>query len=195
METSSIRDLIISNRSCRRFDQSHAVDLETLRGLVDLARMSASAANLQPLKYILSAAPDKNQEIFACLGWAAYLKTWDGPGPGEQPAGYIVILGDKTITENFRCDHGIAAQSILLGARAAGLGGCMLAAINHKRLREALAIPEHLDILLVVALGKPFETIVLESLPADGNIRYWRDDNGTHHVPKRSLDDIIAASW
>jgi hypothetical protein len=144
---------------------------------------------------MISRDPAKNREIFDCLTWAAYLKNWDGPGPGERPTGYIVVLGDTLVTENFRCDHGIAAQSILLGARALGLAGCMLAAVNHNRLRKALAIGEHLEILLVIALGRPVERIFLEPVPGDGDIRYWRDADGGHHVPKRCLDDIIAGSW
>ena len=188
-----IADLIKNNRSCRRFYQDQAVFLETLKELVNLGRLSASGANLQPLKYVLSSDPAKNAQIFACLAWAGYLKDWPGPEDGERPAAYIVILGDKTISQDAGCDHGIAAQSILLGAREKGLGGCMLGSINRKTLRDVLAIPQHLSILLVVAIGKPKEQVVLETVEAGGSIRYWRDSDGVHHVPKRKLDDIIIA--
>ncbi len=189
-----IADLIKANRSCRRFFEEQPIDLETLESLVDLARMSASGANLQPLKYILTCRPALNAEIFKCLGWAAYLKDWPGPEPGERPAAYIVILGDRNISKEFGVDHGIAAQSILLGARDVGLAGCMLGSINRKELRGVLDLPAHLDILLVLALGKPKEEIVLEEVGPDGNIRYWRDDKAVHHVPKRSLSEIIIVS-
>ncbi|MEA1967362.1 MAG: nitroreductase family protein [Thermodesulfobacteriota bacterium] len=191
----SLLDLIKSNRSCRRFDQSVKVESAFLRDLVELARLSASAGNLQPLKYMISADEEKNQEIFSCLGWAAYLKDWKGPGEGEKPSAYIVIVGDKTITGNFRCDHGIAAQSILLGAREKGFAGCMLAAINHKKLRSFLDIDEKKEILLVIALGKSAEEVRLEKLGPGGDIKYWRDENSIHHVPKRSLDELIVSSW
>lgn len=188
-------DLVKNNRSFRRFDQSVEIGTDTLKQLLDLARCSASAANLQPLKYLLSSDEAMNKKIFECLVWAAYLKDWKGPEPGEQPSAYIVVLGDKSITENFRCDYGIAAQTIMLGAREMGLGGCMLAAINHKKLRPLLNIaPEH-EVLLVIALGKPVEKVVLKDVGGDGNIRYWRDSNGVHHVPKRSLDEIIVATY
>jgi len=186
-----IEELIRGNRSYRRFQQDQAVSLETLRGLVNLARLSASAANLQPLKYLLSCGPEKNAAVFSCLAWAGYLKDWPGPGEGERPAAYIVVLGDTEISKNFGCDHGIAAQSILLGARAQGLGGCMLGSIQRDRLRELLRIPQKLEILLVIALGKPKETVVLEEVGAGGGIKYWRDAAGVHHVPKRRLADII----
>jgi len=189
-----IADLIKANRSCRRFAEDHPVDLHTLEELVDLARLSASGANLQPLKYILSCEPALNVLIFKCLGWAAYLKDWAGPQPGERPAAYIVILGDSNISKDFGVDHGIAAQSILLGAREKGLAGCMLGSINRKDLRSRLDIPAHLRVLLVLAIGQPREKIVIETVGPDGNIRYWRDDRAVHHVPKRSLPQIIIAS-
>jgi nitroreductase len=186
-----IAELITGNRSFRRFYEDEAVSLDTLKGLVNLARLSASGANLQPLKYYLSNAPSQNAEIFSCLAWAAYLKDWPGPGEGERPAAYIVILGDQEISRNFGCDHGIAGQSILLGAREKGLGGCMIGSIQRDRLRELLEIPPKLEILLVLALGKPKEKVVLEEISPGESIKYWRDDQGVHHVPKRRLEDII----
>jgi nitroreductase len=186
-----IEDLIRRNRSFRRFHQDQAISRETLLSLVNLARLSASAANLQPLKYILSCDPEQNALIFACLAWAGYLKDWPGPSEGERPAAYIVILGDRDITKNFGCDHGIAAQSILLGAREQGLGGCMIGSIKKDRLRRELDLPDRFNILLVLALGRPQEEVVLTEVGPDGSIKYWRDDAGLHYVPKRSLKEII----
>jgi len=186
-----IRELILRNRSYRRFYQEVAVEYDTLRELVDLARQSASAANLQPLRYILSCEPEKNALIFSHLAWAAYLKDWPGPSEGERPSAYIIILEDTQIGHPLHCDHGIAAQSILLGATERGLGGCIIGGIKRQGLRQALDIPQRYEILLVLALGKPKETVVLETIGSDGNIKYWRDSKGIHHVPKRALDDII----
>jgi nitroreductase len=193
MRNKMIADLIRENRSCRRFHEEHAVGLETLKELVNLGRLSASVANLQPLKYILSSDLNTNADIFSCLSWAAYLKEWPGPGEGERPAAYIVVLGDNNISQEAGCDHGIAAQSILLGAREKGLAGCMLGAINREKLRDLLHIPSQLKILLVLAVGKPKEQVVLETVGTDGSIRYWRDREDVHHVPKRKLEDIIVA--
>jgi nitroreductase len=188
-----ITELVKENRSCRRFYEGHAVAPETLKEFVNLARMSASGANLQPLKYILSCDPQKNAEIFSCLAWAGYLKDWPGPEEGERPAAYIVVLGDPSISESAGCDHGIAAQTILLGAREKGLAGCMLGSIDRNALRDSLNIPSQFKILLVLAIGKPKEEVVLETVGADNSIRYWRDNEGVHHVPKRKLEDIIVA--
>jgi len=186
-----IRELILKNRSYRRFYQEVAIELETLRELIDLARLSASAANRQPLKYIICCEPQKNALIFPHLGWAGYLKDWPGPAEGERPSAYIIVLGDTEISQSFLCDHGIAAQSILLGATEKGLGGCIIATIHKDSLRKVLGIPPRYEILLVLALGKPRETAVIEAINPGGDIKYWRDSDGVHHVPKRSLDDII----
>ena len=190
-----IAELIKANRSCRRFYEDHPVELKTLEELVGMARLSASGANLQPLKYILACRPEINAEIFSCLAWAAYLKDWPGPEPGDRPSAYIVILGDTGISKDFGVDHGIAGQSMLLGAREKGLAGCMLGSIKREDLRKILNIEPQLKILLVLAIGKPKEEIVIEEVGPDGSIRYWRDPAGLHHVPKRLLQELIVASY
>jgi len=190
-----IKDLIYRNRSYRRFYQDKQISMETLEELADLARHSACGANLQSLKYILSCAANTNELIFKRLGWAAYLKEWNGPKTGERPAAYIVLLGDTKIHNNFFCDHGIACQSMLLGAVEKGFGGCILASVNRKGLQKDLAIAEHLEILLVLALGYPKEAVQLEYIETGGDIKYWRDDQGVHHVPKRPLDEIIVRKY
>jgi nitroreductase len=186
-----LRDLIVKTRSCRRFNQAVAVEKQTLMDLVDLARLSASGMNRQPLKYILSHDPETNTKIFPYIGWAGALKDWPGPAEGERPAAYIIILGDTEISDSFGVDYGIAAQSIMLGARGKGLAGCMIGSAKKDPLRAALNIPARYEILLVLALGQPAETAILENMPADGNFNYWRDAEGRHHVPKRSLKEII----
>ena len=190
-----IRDLILKNRSYRRFDQTHAIDEETLKELVDLARNSASASNRQPLKYILSCDPEKNAKIFPLLGFAGQLRDWPGPAEGERPTAYIMILLDTEIAKATGCDHGIASQNIMLGATEMGLGGCMLGSVKREKLKEILNIPEHLKIRLVLAIGKPKEEVILKPIGPDGSIRYWRDEKGVHYVPKRNLNDIIVDSY
>ena len=186
-----IRDLIMANRSYRRFKERESIDESTLRELIDLARCSASGGNLQPLKYVISNTPERNSLVFPTTMWAGYLKDWEGPAEGERPSAYIVILGDTQIGKSFGCDHGIAAQSILLGATENGLGGCMIGSIDRNVLRRNLAISDRFEILLVIALGVPAEEVVLEDVGPDGSIEYYRDDSDVHHVPKRALDELI----
>lgn len=186
-----MRDLVLKNRSYRGFHQEVTIQLETLRELVDLARLSASARNLQPLKYVLSCDAERNALIFPHIALTAYPKDWRGPPEGERPSAYIVILGDTEIRRSFGCEHGIAAQTVLLGATEKGWGGCIIGSIQREGLRKALDIPPRYEILLVLALGKPKERVVLETVGPNGDTRYWRDSEGIHHVPKRRLDDII----
>ncbi len=186
-----VHELVEKNRSYRRFHQEVGIDEATLRGLVDLARLSASGRNAQPLKYVLSRDEARNASIFQHLGWAGYLEDWPGPSEGERPSAYVVVLGDRSITTDFGVDHGIAAQTILLGATAAGLGGCIIATVNRPAVAALLGLPDQLEILFVIALGKPKETVVLTPLGEEGDIKYWRDAEGVHHVPKRALEEII----
>lgn len=186
-----LKDLVRKNRSYRRFYQDVKINRETLEELIDLARLTSSGGNLQSLKYYISCEEDNNNLIFSHLKWAGYLKDWDGPTEGERPAAYIIVLGDKEISSNYFCDHGLASQSMLLGACEKGLGGCMLSNYNKEGIRAALQIPERYEILLVIALGKPKETVVIDELKDPKELKYWRDENQVHHVPKRKLQDII----
>ena len=190
MNSTKIFDLVQDNRSCRRFHEDHEVGLGTLKELVNLGRISASGANLQPLKYILSCDSKTNADIFTCLAWAGYLKDWPGPEEGERPSAYIVQLGDLDLTRDWWCDDGIAAQSMLLTAVEQGFGGCIIGSVQRERLRDILDIPEQYKIIQVLALGRPAEEVVIDKMVKD-DIKYWRDENGVHHVPKRGLDELI----
>ncbi|HPQ54424.1 MAG TPA: nitroreductase family protein [Spirochaetota bacterium] len=190
----NLQTLIVRNRSYRRFSRREPVSAETLRGLVDMAGKSASAQNLQPLAYLLVHTPEGTEKVFPHLKWAGYLKDWDGPGPEEQPPAYIIVLHDTTVrtAEHLLwCDLGLACQNILLGAVEQGLGGCLIGSANRTALRGALSIDTRYEPLLVIALGKPAEEAVLEETGEGGDIRYYRDSSGVHHVPKRKLRDII----
>ncbi|MFH1924128.1 MAG: nitroreductase family protein [Planctomycetota bacterium] len=187
----TLKELLAANRSYRRFHQDRPLDEKTLVGLVELTRLCPSAANRQPLKYVISWEPERNAEIFQHLRWAAALTEWPGPAEGERPAGYVVILGDTRITKNFFSDDGIVAQSMLLGAAEQGLGGCMIGSIDREGLRDTLKIPEHFEILLVLALGRPQEKVVLEFDQRPDETPYWRDSDDVHHVPKRPLEELL----
>ncbi len=185
-----LKELILRNRSYRRFHESERISESQLREWVDLARFSSSARNAQPLKYILVTEQESCDRIFPLLSWAGFLKDWDGPAPGERPAAYIVMLMDREITLNRLCDDGIAAQSIMLGAVEAGYGGCIVASVKRPMLQKMLNLSDRYEIIQVLALGKPEETVVLEELHGD-DYKYWRDEKSIHHVPKRSLDELI----
>jgi len=186
-----LKDLVLSSRSYRRFDHGAAISMQTLEELVGLARICPSAANKQPLRFILSVSETDNAAIFNCLKWAAYLKDWTGPAPHERPSAYIIMLNSAKDWDFAKFDIGIMAQTMLLGAVEKGLGGCMIGAIDRDALRAHLGLPDDLEISLVLALGKPAEDVRIVDLPEDGSIRYYRDETGVHYVPKRNLEDLI----
>src|SRR6056297_693842 len=133
-----IRELIQKNRSIRRFDSSVSISGSQVEKWIELARFSPSARNMQSLKYYVITDEKINGKIFPCLQWAGYLNEWDGPGEGERPAAYIIVLNDKSLTKNYCCDDGIAVQSILLGATEDGFGGCIIGSVDKIRVAEIL---------------------------------------------------------
>jgi len=189
-----LTELIRKTRTVRKFQEEHPLDEQQLFALVDLARLGGSARNLQPLKYLVVTTKKLRDRVFPHLGWAGYLQDWPGPASGERPGGYIICLLDTRMvsgaTHEAGVDLGIATQNILLSAAEQGVFGCRIGSFSPK-LHTELGIEKNLKIVLVLALGYPAETVVLETVGADGGIRYWRDDNQVHHVPKRPLAEIL----
>ena len=182
------RELVLKNRSTRAFDPARRISREELEQLVDLARLTPSAVNLQPLKYLLSWQEETNALILAHTAWAGLLKDISLPPEGKGPAGYIVICIDTRIAKNAATDVGIAAQTILLGAAEKGLSGCMIGAIDPK-LHDLLGLKEQYRISLIVALGKGAEDIRLTETKGNDTAYYREGD--AHYVPKRPLEEIL----
>ena len=186
-------DLIERTRTFRRFEQDKEIDLRLLKDLVNLARLGGSARNCQPWQYAIITEPDACNKIFPYLGWAGYLADWKGPEPGERPNAYILCFLNrnwlKGSDKEAQFDLGIATQNLLLGAMEKGIGGCRIGAFSPK-LADIFKLEKHQELSLVVALGYPAEQVVIET-STDGDIKYWRDENGLHHVPKRELSEIM----
>lgn len=187
-----LKDLVYSCRSYRRFYEDVRISDGELRQLVDLARMTGATANFQALKFRLVNNPEDNAKVYRTLKWAGALPDWDGPQEGERPAAYVIVLCDTTIAKSLKVDVGITSQTMMLGAVEMGYGGCMLASVNREKLAEELAIDtERYTIELVLALGKPKEEVKVVPIPEDGSVKYYRDAQQVHYVPKRSLEDIL----
>jgi len=182
--------LLKKTRSYRRFFEEEQIPLQTLKDIVANTRLAPSPANLQPLQYVIVTDKGINRELFTCLSWAAYIKEWSGPEAGERPAAYIVILKKKKKSTFIEWDYGIVLQTLLLSAAEIGYGGCAIAAFNKDKVRKILDIPENLELAAVIALGKPRERVVIDEVKGN-DIRYWRDKDQIHHVPKRSIDELI----
>jgi len=188
-----LTNLIKDTRSIRRFHQQKKISRTDLLQMIDAARLGGSARNMQPLKYLIIDDTEECRRIFPHLGWAGYLDSWSGPEEGERPAAYIVCLLDKRLSENADIDLGIASQNLLLTATSLGYGGCRIASFSSK-LPSILSLKDIFKILLIMALGVPKEEVKIDPLPANGSIRYWRDESMIHHVPKRSLEEVILSS-
>ncbi len=185
------RAMVYRNRTYRRFDEGVRVGREALERLVDLGRMSPSAMNRQWLRYGVVHTPEGCAQIFPHLRWAASLPDWPGPDAGERPTGYIVVVEDSINGQGLPVDAGIASQSIMLGAVAMGFGGTMISNMDREALGALLGlVPERMRIVLVLALGRVKEQVVVEPMPANGATTYWREGL-VHHVPKRSLQEVL----
>jgi len=184
-----VYDVILKRRSVRRFKQK-PIPMDTLKKLVNAARVAPSAANLQPLKYIIVKKKDLVRAVFTALKWAAYIAPKGNPPEGQRPVAYIVVLANTKISKKYyEIDVGTAVENIVLVAWNEGIGSCLIGSIDKERLRNLLRIPVHLEIALVIALGLPNEYPVMEEMT--DTIKYWRDKSGVHHVPKRRLEDIL----
>lgn len=188
-----MKEIIEKTRTYRRFDSTGKISTQVLMDLVELARLSGSARNCQPWQYLLVNEEELCAKIFPHLGWAGYLADWKGPAENERPTAYILCYLNKdwlkgSVREAY-FDLGISTQNLLLGATALGLGGCRIASFSTK-LAKLFSFSEHQELFLVIALGQPAEEVTIEECQSD-EIKYWRDPSGTHHVPKRKLDDIV----
>ena len=188
---SFIKHLANTTRSYRRFRQIYPVTPELMTQWVDNARVSASAGNKQPLRYRIVTDKEQCAQIFETLTWAAALPDWDGPEPGQRPTGYIIMATDSETFkgELWRFDAGIAAQTIMLSSTEEGFGGCIMLSFKRGELKKILSMPEDLEPVLVLALGRPIEDIRLVDA-LQGDTSYYQDEYQVHYVPKRKLEDI-----
>lgn len=190
MKMKNLKLLIEKNRSYRRFDFQRKIPEDVLVELVDVARMSQSAANLQPLSYMTISTEEMVIKVHRHMRWAGYLPDWSGPGDAERPAAYIIVLGNRQINQTYReVDAGLAMQNMCICAAAEGVGSCIIGNLDKKVLLELLEIPEHYEILYAVAFGFPVEQVQL--VPLVGDVKYYRDENQKHFVPKRLLEDVL----
>ena len=196
IEFARLRELVAASRTYRRFDEARPVPRELLEALVDVARLAPTGNNTQTLRFHLSTEPGEVAAVLSHHRWAGLLADWDGPEEGARPTAYVSVLGPAGARKNAirNQDAGIAAQTIMLAARSAGLVGCMVASFDAA-LAGLLGLGEKgLEPLLLCALGYPAddETVVVEEAGAEHGVAYWRDfETNTHHVPKLGVDDLL----
>jgi len=194
MNFEEYKELILKNRSYRGFDSSRKISDEEMKNIIDMARLSPSSSNIQPLKFFFSNQNDMNEKILPCLKFGGALPKLHLPFKGTEPTGYIVICLDNSVDSNvnkFMRDVGIVSQSMLLAAVSMGLGGLNIGAFEKQNLIDAIELADNFTPLLVLAIGKPIENIQIDEIENGADTKYYRDDTGTHHVPKRKLEDVM----
>lgn len=188
------KDLVKANRSYRGYDESRRITKEELLEFVDCARLAPSSVNAQPFKYYLAYEKEVVDKIQEITKWARALPNMELPHKGMCPTAFIVICQDtdiSTMLNRYQKDVGIVAQTILLAATEKGLGGCMIGNYSSKKIKETLSLDGNLSPLLIVAIGKPNENVILTEVEGDSSTEYYRDEDDNHYVPKRKLEDII----
>ncbi len=182
-------EAIRNRRTIRRFLQK-PISFEILEELVDAARLAPSGGNLQAWEFIVVDEPDLCESVFSTLAWAAYLGPEGNTKEGERPVAYIISLNNKNFKSvTPQADFGAAIENILLAAWDKGIGSCWIGSVQREKLAQILNLPQNYSIEYVVALGYPAEKAVVEE--EKGDLKYWRDSQGMHHVPKRKLEDIL----
>lgn len=189
----SLRRLMMADRSIRRFREDLKVDVETLKRLVELTRYCPSGRNAQPLKYMIVSDPEECSKVFPTLKWAGYFTEWDGPEEGERPTAYLIQCLDTKYGQNCLCDDGLQLETITLAMHTLGLGGCIIKAFNAPLLASLLNIDSRYQPRYVLAIGYPAEEVKLEDMSGDedADFKYYRTEDGVHHVPKRPLSELI----
>lgn len=185
----TLTEIILSRRSIRQF-KADPPPQDVLRKIVDAARLAPSAANLQPLEFIVVTDESIRKKVFPCLRWAAYIAPDGSPKPGHEPTAYVVTLVNTMIRDKgFERDAGAAAENLILAAWDHGIGSCWLISVDRSRIQDILNIPDSHSIDSVIALGYPDESPQVEVMT--DSVKYWKDKNGQLHVPKRKLEDVI----
>ncbi len=185
----SVYRTILERRTIRRFEEDKPLSMEVLEKMINAARLAPSAANLQPWKFVVINKKELCDKIFPYLRWAGYIAPKGDPPPGERPSAYIILIADPRINKSWQHDFGAAAQNIMLTAWEMGIGSCWIGSINRKKIKELLGIPQEYEVDTVIALGYPKEKPVIEE--AIDSIKYWKDEKGVLHVPKRKLQDLL----
>lgn len=188
-EKMSLYDLILSRRTIRQF-KPDPVARDILEQLVNAARLAPSAANLQPLEFVVVDEEELRSQLFPCLKWAGYISPEGNPQPGQEPVAYIVVLANlKVKQKGYEHDVGAAVENMILAAWEKGIGSCWIKSVDRAKVSEILKIPGKYEVDSFLALGHPAEKPQLEDMK--DSVKYWKDEEGRLHVPKRKLSDII----
>lgn len=193
MNYDELKTLVQDARTTRRFKKDQEVTFEDLREILEVARISSSAKNMQPIKYILVTKKEDVLQLAQTAAWAAHLKDWD-QSEEERPSAFIIMLNDNMIDGFPMFDAGASFTAISLAAKSKGLSTCPMASIDKELCKKLFVIPDNLDVMIGIAVGVGSENVKLvDAQSFDTN--YYRLEDETHCVPKRTLEQIIMGEY
>lgn len=187
-----LNELLIKARSCRSFVPNKQVAYDDIVKMINNARICSATRNSQPLKYKILHSESEVGEFMPITYWAKSLGI-KLPPDGHEPTAFIILFHDEEIVpfqSIYYKDVGICAEAITLTATELGLGSCMIGSFDAEKTKEIFSLRDSLMPVLCIALGYADETAIIEDA-LDGEIKYYRDENNVHHVPKRPLEEII----
>lgn len=150
-------ELISKRESCRAYSDKQ-VCIEDINSILDAARLSPSACNSQPWKFIAVNDADKVKELAPTLQGFGINKF------AYEVSTYIIICETnaklnpvlKVANQHYaQIDIGIAAANITLCATQLGLGSCIIGHFNESKVKGLLNIPKNIPVRLIIALGYP----------------------------------------
>ena len=187
----NLMELLKTRRTYRRFEQKE-ISQEIIDDILTAARLASSAANRQPLSYIVVKDAKKAAQVFEQTRWAGYLPPEIGqPKAGEEPVLFIGVVQNLNINRDCDTDAGLAISNMTLAAWNHGVGSCIIGACNKEKLSELFGLTEEQKLHTVVAFGYPAHTSSIVDAEKDGDIKYYVDEQRDYFVPKRKLEDVV----
>lgn len=185
----SLDSLLKKNRSYRGYDNSWKVPVSVLEKMVEVTQWVPTGKNQQAFRFKFVTEESEVRTVTENVKMGALLPELHLPMPGTEPPAYIIVCTTVPECKRVQVDAGIAVQSMLLKAVEMGYNGLIIAAFNAKKLTEAFALPY--PPVLVLAVGKGAEKIEMTEISADESHNYYRDENGTHFVPKVRWQELV----
>ncbi len=186
-----LMDLLRTRRTYRRFEQRE-IDRSVIDEILLAARYASSAANRQPLSYIVINTREKTDLVFEQTRWAGYLPPEQGqPRENERPTLFIAVIQNTDINPDCDTDAGLAISNMTLAAWNHGVGSCIIGACNRDKLSELFGLTETQKLHTVIAFGYPSHTSRIADVTDPAEIKYYLDDARNYVVPKRTINDIV----
>jgi len=184
----SLDKLLLWNRSYRGYDKSYIVHRRQLEAIVAVNTKVASSVNTQKLRFHIVTKGTEADKVNAHIRMGRGLPELHLPFPGTEPEAFIIVCSTCPENSGVLIDLGISLQSMLLKAVELGLGGLIIRNMDRDEIASELSLA--LTPVAVLAIGRPAEKVVLDTVHEGDSLNYYRRD-GVHHVPKLAAEDLL----